>query len=352
MTILNDVKSALESVVEKNASRNIFELNLVSSLQEKDGVVSFILDFSNHMASLKSAPQIKQLCEQVVSNVNGVKEVNILISSPKETPAPQKDTFEKTKLKTVKHIIAVASGKGGVGKSTTALNLALSIQKLGYKTGLLDADIYGPSLPLLLAINEKPDVTDDKKLKPLSAFGLQVMSMGFMVPETSAVVWRGLMIQSAIKQMLIDVAWDDLDVLVVDMPPGTGDAHLTLSQIVTLSGAVIVTTPQDLALIDARRAVAMFEKVNVPILGIVENMSFYQCNNCGDVAHLFGHGGARREAEKLNISFLGEVPLLQDIRDACDQGSPVVLKDAQGTVSQTFLDVAQKVTAQIFKVQN
>ena len=216
----------------------------------------------------------------------------------------------------MKWIIAVASGKGGVGKSTTAINLALGLRDLGLKVGVLDADIYGPSLPKLLAIKEKPQTIGGTRLKPISSYGLTVMSIGFLIEEETPMIWRGPMVMSALTQMLREVEWGTLDVMVVDMPPGTGDAQLTMAQQVPLAGAVIVSTPQDLALIDARRGVAMFQRVNVPILGVVENMSYFLCPQCGTRSDIFGHGGARREAEKLNVAFLGEVPLdMIDPRD-------------------------------------
>lgn len=227
-------------------------------------------------------------------------------------------------------IIAVASGKGGVGKSTTALNLALGLRDLGLKVGLLDADIYGPSVPRLTGINEKPVLDDNRKMIPIERFGLSIMSIGFLVEEETAMIWRGPMVMSAITQMLRDVAWDTLDVLIVDMPPGTGDAQLTLAQNVPLKGAVIVSTPQDLALIDARRGLAMFTKVNVPVLGIIENMSYFQCPECGTRSDIFGHGGARHEAERLKVPFLGEVPLHMSIRAMSDAGTPVVVSEPNG----------------------
>ncbi len=221
-------------------------------------------------------------------------------------------------------IIAVASGKGGVGKSTTALNLALGLRDLGLRVGVLDADIYGPSMPKLTGIREKPQLNDAKRMIPISRFGLAVMSIGFLVEEETPMIWRGPMVMSAITQMLREVEWGTLDVMVVDMPPGTGDAQLTLAQQVPLQGAIIVSTPQDLALIDARRGLAMFTRVNVPVLGIVENMSYFQCPHCGTRSDIFGHGGARREAEKLGVAFLGEVPLHMDIRATSDAGTPLV----------------------------
>ena len=219
-------------------------------------------------------------------------------------------------------IIAVASGKGGVGKSTTALNLALGLRDQGLRVGLLDADIYGPSVPRLTGIREKPQLNADKKMIPITRFGLSIMSIGFLVEEDTAMIWRGPMVMSAITQMLRDVAWGTLDVLVVDMPPGTGDAQLTLAQNVPLKGAIIISTPQDLSLIDARRGLAMFKKVNVPVLGIVENMSYFQCPHCGTRSDIFGHGGARHEAEKLGVPFLGEIPLHMSIRATSDAGTP------------------------------
>jgi ATP-binding protein involved in chromosome partitioning len=228
----------------------------------------------------------------------------------------------------VKKIIAVASGKGGVGKSTVAINLAVALGRLGLAVGLLDADIYGPSLPRLAGVHDKPEPTgNDKRLKPLTAHGLSLMSMGFLVPEEAPMIWRGPMVQSALMQMLRDVEWGALDIMVIDMPPGTGDAHLTLAQQVPLSGVVIVSTPQDLALIDARKAIAMFEKVRVPILGLVENMSYFLCPHCGGQSDVFGHGGAREEAVRRGLRFLGEVPLEGAIRDLSDRGLPVAARD-------------------------
>jgi len=244
-------------------------------------------------------------------------------------------------------IIAVASGKGGVGKSTTALNLALGLRDLGLRVGLLDADIYGPSVPRLTGVRDKPTVNADKKMIPLQRFGLPLMSIGFLVAEDTAMVWRGPMVMSALRQMLWDVAWGELDVLVVDMPPGTGDAQLTLAQQVPLRGAVIVSTPQDLALIDARRGIAMFEKVNVPTLGIIENMSYFQCPECGTRSDIFGHGGARHEAERLKVPFLGEIPLHMDIRSASDAGQPVVSSEPGGPHAAIYREIAARIKAQI-----
>jgi ATP-binding protein involved in chromosome partitioning len=244
-------------------------------------------------------------------------------------------------------VIAVASGKGGVGKSTTALNLALGLRDLGLRVGLLDADIYGPSVPRLTGIHRKPELNTERKMIPIPRFGLAIMSIGFLVEEETAMIWRGPMVMSAITQMLRDVAWGTLDVLVVDMPPGTGDAQLTLAQNVPLKGAIIISTPQDLSLIDARRGLAMFKKVGVPVLGIVENMSYFQCPHCGTRSDIFGHGGARHEAEKLGVPFLGEIPLHMDIRTTSDAGTPVVDSEPNGPHAAIFRSIGQKVREQL-----
>jgi ATP-binding protein involved in chromosome partitioning len=244
-------------------------------------------------------------------------------------------------------VIAVASGKGGVGKSTTAVNLALGLRDLGLRVGLLDADIYGPSVPRLTGIREKPELNDERKMIPIQRFGLAVMSIGFLVEEDTAMIWRGPMVMSAITQMLRDVAWGTLDVLVVDMPPGTGDAQLTLAQNVPLKGAIIISTPQDLSLIDARRGLAMFKKVNVPVLGIVENMSYFQCPHCGTRSDIFGHGGARHEAERLGVPFLGEIPLHMAIRTTSDAGNPVVVSEPDGPHAAIYRAIGARVRDQL-----
>jgi ATP-binding protein involved in chromosome partitioning len=240
-------------------------------------------------------------------------------------------------------IIAVASGKGGVGKSTVAVNLALGLRALGLKVGILDADIYGPSMPKLLAIRERPQTIGGTRLKPIVRHGMPVMSIGFLVEEETPMIWRGPMVMSALTQMLREVEWGTLDVMVVDMPPGTGDAQLTMAQQVPLKGAVIVSTPQDLALIDARRGIAMFRRVNVPVLGIIENMSMFICPHCGTRSDIFGHGGARREAERLDVPFLGEVPLAMDIREKSDAGAPVVATEPDGAHAKIFREIAARV---------
>jgi ATP-binding protein involved in chromosome partitioning len=247
----------------------------------------------------------------------------------------------------VTSIIAVASGKGGVGKSTTAVNLALGLRDLGLKVGVLDADIYGPSMPKLLAIREKPQTIGGTRLKPIERYGLTVMSIGFLIDEETPMIWRGPMVMSALTQMLREVEWGTLDVMVVDMPPGTGDAQLTMAQQVPLKGAVIVSTPQDLALIDARRGIAMFRRVNVPVLGIVENMSMFICPKCGTRSDIFGHGGARHEAERLGVPFLGEVPLDMSIRETSDAGLPIVATQPDSPHATAYRAIAAAVRDQL-----
>jgi ATP-binding protein involved in chromosome partitioning len=266
---------------------------------------------------------------------------------PPQQPASGSPMSRQAEIPGVAAVIAVASGKGGVGKSTTALNLALGLRDLGLRVGLLDADIYGPSVPRLTGIREKPQLNDDKKMIPIVRFGLAIMSIGFLVEEDTAMIWRGPMVMSAITQMLRDVAWGTLDVLVVDMPPGTGDAQLTLAQNVPLKGAVIISTPQDLSLIDARRGLAMFKKVNVPVLGIVENMSYFQCPHCGTRSDIFGHGGARHEAERLGVPFLGEIPLHMSIRVTSDSGTPVVESEPDGPHAAIYRAIGAKVREQL-----
>ena len=269
------------------------------------------------------------------------------VAAHRPPQSPASPMSKQSEIPGIAAVIAVASGKGGVGKSTTALNLALGLRDLGLRVGLLDADIYGPSVPRLTGLREKPALNGDKKMIPLQRFGLAIMSIGFLVEEGRAMIWRGPMVMSAITQMLRDVAWGTLDILVVDMPPGTGDAQLTLAQNVPLKGAIIISTPQDLSLIDARRGLAMFRKVNVPVLGIVENMSYFQCPQCGTRSDIFGHGGARDEAERLGVPFLGEIPLHMSIRSHSDSGTPVVDSEPDGAHAAIYRAIGAKVRDQL-----
>lgn len=262
-------------------------------------------------------------------------------------PHPEPARPGKAGVPGVEAIIAVASGKGGVGKSTTAVNLALALQANGLRVGILDADIYGPSIPRLLKISGRPQQIENRIIVPMENYGLKAMSMGFLVDEETAMIWRGPMVQSALLQMLREVAWGDLDVLVVDMPPGTGDVQLTMAQQVPLAGAVIVSTPQDLALIDARKAISMFGKVEVPLLGIIENMSYFLAPDTGTRYDIFGHGGARNEAERIGVPFLGEVPLTIDIRERSDAGTPVVVADPDSAAARIYRDIATHVWSEL-----
>ena len=269
------------------------------------------------------------------------------VASPKAgAPGPKAQAARTAQgIPGVRTIIAVASGKGGVGKSTTAANVALALRTLGQRVAVLDADIYGPSMPRLFGLKGKPEVIEGKTMRPLEAFGLKVMSIGFLVEEETPMIWRGPMVMSAIQQMLREVAWGDVDVMVVDMPPGTGDAQLTMAQSVPLAGSVIVSTPQDLALIDARRGIAMFKRTEVPILGIVENMSTFVCPHCGTKTDVFSHGGAKHEAERLGVPYLGEVPLALPIRESSDAGRPIVVADPQGPHALAYMDIARRLIA-------
>ncbi|HWE78858.1 MAG TPA: iron-sulfur cluster carrier protein ApbC [Pseudolabrys sp.] len=343
--------------------RPLTEAGVLSEVLVSDAKVLFSLTVD--AAAVKAWEPVRERAEEAVKAVPGVASALVALTAersggakpaPTARPAaapqqqrPHAHAADKPQpgIPGVDAIIAVASGKGGVGKSTTAVNLALGLRDLGLKVGILDADIYGPSIPKLLAIKEKPQTIGGKRLKPIERYGLTVMSIGFLVDEDTPMIWRGPMVISAITQMLREVEWGKLDVLVVDMPPGTGDAQLTMAQQVPLKGAVIVSTPQDLALIDARRGVAMFRRVNVPVLGVVENMSYFQCPECGTRSDIFGHGGARHEAERQDVAFLGEVPLHMTIREKSDAGLPVVATEPDGPHAKIYRAIAEKVLAQI-----
>jgi ATP-binding protein involved in chromosome partitioning len=310
-------------------------------------------------AEAQAWESVRRQAEEVIKATPGVASVLIALTAEKRPGSPsaapqaasqggpgnQPAAKAAPGVPGVKAIIAVASGKGGVGKSTTAVNLALGLQSLGLKVGVLDADIYGPSMPRLLALKGKPELLGGRTLKPMEAYGLKVMSIGFLIDEDTPMIWRGPMVQSAITQMLREVDWAPLDVIVVDMPPGTGDAQLTLAQQVPLAGAVIVSTPQDLALIDARRGIAMFKRVDVPVLGLIENMSYFLCPHCGERSDIFSHGGARREADRWSVPFLGEIPLELKIREMSDSGKPIVASEPDGSYAKIYKDIAAKVRA-------
>ncbi|MGC1444217.1 MAG: iron-sulfur cluster carrier protein ApbC [Xanthobacteraceae bacterium] len=338
----------------------------LSEIVAADGKVFFSI--SVEAAAVKQWESVRERAEGAVRAVPGVTSAMVALTAeraggaarpqPAQRPQPGQRPAQRPAqggqdsgqrapspagIPGVESIIAVASGKGGVGKSTTAVNLALGLRDLGLKVGILDADIYGPSMPKLLAIREKPQTVGGTRLKPIERHGMPVMSIGFLIEEETPMIWRGPMVMSALTQMLREVEWGTLDILVVDMPPGTGDAQLTMAQQVPLKGAVIVSTPQDLALIDARRGIAMFRRVNVPVLGIVENMSTFICPHCGTRSDIFGHGGARLEAERLDVPFLGEVPLDIVIREKSDAGMPVVATAPDSAHAQVYRDIAARV---------
>jgi ATP-binding protein involved in chromosome partitioning len=334
------------------------DARVLSDVVVSDGKVFFSI--SVDAADVKAWEPVRKRAEEAVRAVAGVQSALVALTAeraagaaqpaqrgkPAPRPAHPSDRVQPG-IPGVEAVIAVASGKGGVGKSTTAVNLALGLRDLGLKVGMLDADIYGPSLPKLLAIKEKPQTIDGTRLKPIERYGLTVMSIGFLIEEETPMIWRGPMVMSAITQMLREVEWGKLDIMVVDMPPGTGDAQLTMAQQVPLKGAVIVSTPQDLALIDARRGVAMFKRVDVPVLGVVENMSYFLCPSCGERTDIFGHGGAQAEAVRLGVPFLGEVPLHMTIREKSDAGLPVVATEPDGPHAKIYREIAGKVWDQI-----
>lgn len=353
-----EIMDVLSRVKDPVRGQDIVTLGMVSGLQAEKGEVTFLLVVDPKRGA--ELEPLRQAAESALMGLPGIRKVTAILTAEREQAPQQANENSPSaaaakrgpsalrEMPAVRHIIAVASGKGGVGKSTVAVNLALALRRMGFSTGLMDADIYGPSIPRMLNIHEKPVVGENKKLIPISTYGIKVMSMGFMVEEGAPMIWRGPMIQSAVRQFLEDVDWSDssvtggapLDVLVVDMPPGTGDAQLTLVQKVPLTGAVIVSTPQDIALIDARKGLAMFQQTNVPILGIVENMSYYCCPQCGSRSEIFGHGGARAEAEKMNVPFLGEIQLHPMIRSLSDAGTPVVAARPDSHEAKPYIDMA------------
>ncbi len=369
MTVTKEhILEQLSRVKGPDLEGDIVSLGLISDIFIGEEKVIFSITVPAERA--QELEPLRQAAEQVVRDIDGVKDVLVALTAEKEASqsletAPPKPAMQNPAGKPqqqrptataqqssqpqgipgIKHIIAVASGKGGVGKSTTSVNLALGLQDLGLKVGILDADIYGPSMPRLLGIKGKPQPVDadGKILQPMDGFGLKVMSIGFLVDEETPMIWRGPMVISALNQMMKEVAWGELDVLVVDMPPGTGDAQLTMAQQVPLAGAVIVSTPQDLALIDARKGLNMFKKTNVPILGIVENMSYHMCPKCGHRTDIFGHGGAEKEATKLGVRFLGAVPLHITIREKSDAGEPVVVSEPDGVHAKLYKRMAETI---------
>jgi ATP-binding protein involved in chromosome partitioning len=351
------ILDALGSVHDPDKGDDIVSLGMVSGLISKDGNVGFAIEVDPERGA--ALEPLRKAAEKAVDAIPGVLSVTAVLTAPTaaagdaarpQPAAPAPAAAKKSGgllLPGVGAIIAIASGKGGVGKSTTATNLALAMAAAGRTVGMLDADIYGPSMPMMLAIHERPVSPDGKRLLPIEKYGLKCMSIGFLVPEDTPMIWRGPMVMGALEQMMGDVEWGTLDVLIVDMPPGTGDAQLTMAQRVPLAGAVIVSTPQDLALLDARKGLNMFRKVDVPVLGIVENMSYFLCPHCGGRSDIFNHGGARKAAEAMGVDFLGEVPLDMAIRETSDAGRPIVVSDPDSPHSAAYRAIAEKLWAKV-----
>ena len=367
------VLAALRQVIDPAKGADIVSAGAVQGLAIKGGAVGFSIEVDPARGA--ALEPLRKAAEAAVKALPGVESATVVLTAHSDAPgsapkpakpaggmappdlgAPRAKPGDKPlravapppndgRIDGVRDIIAVASGKGGVGKSTVSCNLALALAAEGARVGLLDADVYGPSQPRMLGVSGKPSTPDGHMIMPLRGYGVTIMSMGFMLDEDQSVVWRGPMLMSALTQMLHQVAWGTLDYLIVDLPPGTGDVQLTLSQKVKVTGAVVVSTPQDIALLDARKALDMFRKMNTPVLGMIENMSTYICPNCSHEAHIFGHGGARAEAEKLGIPFLGEVPLDIDIRTTSDSGAPIVASKPQSPQAQRFREIARLVMA-------
>lgn len=340
------ILSALGKLRLPGSAQDIVSAGLISDIVIANNRVMFAI--TADQANTAAMEPVRREAESIVASLPGIEKVMVALTAERKQ-APPKTANLKSGIPGLRHIVAVASGKGGVGKSTMAVNLALALKANGLKVAVLDADVYGPSMPRLLGITGKPRAADaeGKLMQPMEAFGLKVMSMGFLVPEDTPMIWRGPMVMSALMQMLRDVTWGEIDIMIVDMPPGTGDAQLTLAQQTPLSGAVIVSTPQDLALLDARKGLNMFRKVSVPVLGIIENMSYFICGKCGERHEIFGHGGAREEARRLAVPFLGEVPLDMEVRARSDAGEPIVAARPEGAHADIFRQIAREVWSQI-----
>ncbi len=355
-----EVLEALKGVRDDNRG-DVVGLGMISGLVVKDGNVGFAVEVDPNQGGAKEP--LRAACEEAVRGLDGVLSVAAVLTAHRAAPEagasmaglapgprparPGPAAPDRPIVPDVRAIVAVASGKGGVGKSTTAVNLAVALAAGGRKIGLLDADIYGPSIPRMLGIRGKPHSPDGKTLAPMENYGLRCMSIGFLVEEETPTIWRGPMVMSALEQMLRDVDWGELDILVVDLPPGTGDAQLTMAQRVPLTGAVIVSTPQDIALIDARKGLNMFRRVDVPVLGIIENMSYFLCPHCGARSEIFGYGGARQTADKLGVEFLGEVPLDVLIRETSDSGTPITVTDPDHDCAKIYFEMAERIAEKV-----
>ncbi len=333
---------ALETVQDPDLNRDIVSLNFIKNLKVENGTASFTIELTTPACPVKK--EMEQWAREAVLKVDGIREVQIQMSSavPKGAGAGE----GKQSIDGVKNIVAVGSGKGGVGKSTVTVNLAVALAQSGAKVGLMDADIYGPNVPLMMGISGQPHAIDNR-IQTLSNYGVRVMSMGFLTDDDTPLIWRGPMLHNVIQQFIRQVDWGELDYLLIDLPPGTGDVQLSITQTVPLTGAVVVSTPQDVALQDARKAIFMFRQVRVEVLGIVENMSYFQCPGCGERTHIFGHGGAAATAGKFGVPFLGEVPLASALREGGDSGKPIVAGDPDSPTARAFVQIAQKVAARV-----
>lgn len=340
-----EIFNVLRQVKYPGFSRDIVSFGLVKDVHIEGKNVQIALAYTTESSEKRKG--IENSIHQCVGAMSGVASIQFEVTQTPTRPAAQRTTLEQRPIPGVKKVIAVASGKGGVGKSTVAVNLVCSLSTLGRKVGLLDADIYGPSVPLMMGVHDRPGVTDDNQLIPHQKYGVSVMSLGFFMEGDNPVIWRGPMVTGAIRQLLYDTHWGDLDYLIVDLPPGTGDAQLSLVQLAPIYGAVIVTTPQDVALIDAKKGVAMFQKLEVRILGIIENMSFFLCPHCHEQTDIFSRGGGRKEAQRLKVPFLGEIPIDVFIRSGGDEGIPVVRKDPHSGVAQAFLKAAEAIDQEL-----
>ena len=346
------ILEVLDKVVKVGDEKSVVSLGMISGVVIRDSNVGFSIEID--ASESKSSEPLRQECEAAVAEIPGVLSVTAVLTaerppdggqsqSTKEQNAQTPQSQKNQRIPGIKSILAVASGKGGVGKSTTAVNLAASMAADGISVGLLDCDVYGPSIPRLMSLSGKPKTSSDSKLIPMENYGVKCMSMGFLVEEDTPMIWRGPMVMSALEQMLRDVIWGELDILICDLPPGTGDAQLTMAQRVPLTGAVVVSTPQDIALLDVRRGIAMFERVDVPIFGIIENMSYFVCPKCEERTEIFNHGGARSTANQMGVGFLGEIPLDSSIRKYSDSGQPIVLSEPQSAHTAAYRGISKNV---------
>ncbi len=346
---VHTIEQKLKEVKYPGFSRDIVSFGFVKRVTECDGIVKIELSAKGLKDETKE--QIAQDIHGRIKDLDGIKEITVSYQEPaepakKQPPQNSQDPWaDQEAIPGVKNIVAVASGKGGVGKSTVAVNLACALQHLGFKTGLLDCDIYGPSIPTMMGTREMPKLIENDILLPIMQYNLAIMSIGFLIKEDEPVIWRGPMIQTAVKQFLKGVQWGELDFLIIDLPPGTGDAQLSLSQLVPLTGTVMVTTPQDVALIDVKKGVGMFQKINVPIFGIVENMSYFLCPHCNERTNIFSTGGGQKEAERQGLPFLGEIPLDPEIREDGDSGKPIVVANPDSPQTKAFIEIAQRMVA-------